>query len=357
VEQPLGGCLDEIAAFLEGYVFFGEDERAATQRDVTVLWIAHTYIYGWLQVSPRLWVQSPVKASGKTTLVSCLELLVHQPVRWIELTDAAFFRRAQAGPATFLLDEIDAIFGSQGTDRRGLRSALNEAYKLGARIPRVNKHGDVEEFEIYAPVAFAGLGRAIPATLRSRAIEIEPWKPPTGHAAIPLDVSTHRRVAEHQAALLRDQLANLTSDHADAIAHRTVIVPDGLTDRAAELWRPLLAIAQHAGGRWADRGDAAARRLAPGARDDEPALQLLFDLRQVFDRNRKDRLPSTRIISELLALDDAPWHEWPGGFNATVLARLLHPFRIGRRTLRFDGFQAKGYRRDDFERAWTSYCR
>ena len=119
----LARCLDDVSEFLERYVFFGDEDVAPVQRDVTVLWIAHTYIYGWLQVSPRLWVHSPVKASGKTTLVSCLDLLVYAPVRWIELSDASFFRRAQAGQATFLLDEIDSVFGSQGTDRPGRAAA------------------------------------------------------------------------------------------------------------------------------------------------------------------------------------------------------------------------------------------
>ena len=84
-------------------------------------------------------------------------------------------------------------------------------------------------------------------------------------------------------------------------------------------------------------------------------MALLAELRQLFDRHHKDRLPSALIVSQLRARDGAPWSDWPGGFSPTVLAELLRPFGIRRRTLRFDARQAKGYLRADFERAWTSY--
>lgn len=54
---------------------------------------------------------------------------------------------------------------------------------------------------------------------------------------------------------------------------------------------------------------------------------------------------------------EAPWRDFrTGGLNAAKLGKLLAEFEIKSATIRFPGTQAKGYRRTDFEDAWTRYC-
>ena len=61
-------------------------------------------------------------------------------------------------------------------------------------------------------------------------------------------------------------------------------MPDGLHDRALDNWRPLIAIADLAGGAWATGARAAAIALTGVDGDDDPiAEELLVDRRSVFE--------------------------------------------------------------------------
>ena len=58
----------------------------------------------------------------------------------------------------------------------------------------------------------------------------------------------------------RRKAARWALDHMDRLAHITVHPPETLHDRAQDLWRPLLAIAEAVGGDWTYRARRAARR-------------------------------------------------------------------------------------------------
>jgi hypothetical protein len=99
------------------------------------------------------------------------------------------------------------------------------------------------------------------------------------------------------------------------------------------------------------------------------AVVLLGDIRDIFDVRGVDRLPSKRIVDHLNAADNGLWSEWrgihgnqqPHNLSQGELARLLEPFQIRPQTIRFlcddsEKATAKGYRREQFEGAWRSYC-
>lgn len=56
-------------------------------------------------------------------------------------------------------------------------------------------------------------------------------------------------------------------------------------------------------------------------------------------------------------MEEAPWGDWYGKpLSARTLGKLLHPFEIKSRTVRFsDGSTAKGLLRSQFEDAWKRY--
>ncbi len=72
------------------------------------------------------------------------------------------------------------------------------------------------------------------------------------------------------------------------VRHRPLIrwpdMPDGIEDRNADVWEPLLAVADLAGGDWPKRARVAAVTLVTAAADQKQRLgiQLLADLRTVF---------------------------------------------------------------------------
>lgn len=355
--RSLGGWLDACDSFLERHVCFdaATPEFAHARRDACVLWIAHTYCADAFEVSPRLAITSPVKGSGKSTLLSCIAILVFDALVWVQPSDAVVYRARRSAMVTLLLDEIDTIFGAGGRARGALRSVLNEGYRRGATVPRVGKDGEVEHFPVFGPVAFAGIGSALHPTLQSRSLPIEIWKPSRDRLLVPLDVPSNRRDAEAEAQEIHAGLRDSVFAQSAEIAGRVIDPPEELDDRSAELWRPLLAIAQHATGTWPSRARRAALALST-ALDEDPALFVLRAIRRLFADTGLDRLSTTAILGALEEVDDAPWHNTGRPLDARHLARLLRPFHITRRTLRFpNGTQAKGYQRCDFEQAWSRY--
>ena len=137
--------------------------------------------------------------------------------------------------------------------------------------------------------------------------------------------------------------------------------PRELNDRAADNWRPLLAIAGRAGGNWHDRARAAAIALSLDADDEDTiGVDLLRDLWVVFDACCASRLLSSTIVAKLVEMEGRPWAEFGRtGKPITThqLARLLKPFKVSPGSVRPDvpGDGTKGYKRKSFLDLWERY--
>jgi hypothetical protein len=92
-------------------------------------------------------------------------------------------------------------------------------------------------------------------------------------------------------------------------------VPAPLRDRQADNWRPLIAIADAFGADWATRAREAAVFFASQHQDEDAAVVLLRDIRDIFDCRAVDRLASETIVDHLNGTDDALWSEWRGVQN------------------------------------------
>ena len=135
-------------------------------------------------------------------------------------------------------------------------------------------------------------------------------------------------------------------------------MPEELNDRTQDNWRPLLAIADLAGGEWPERARRAAKLLS-GVDEDEDDLGplLLSDLHRIFEKHRQEQLPSALLVKELNELDDRPWAEFRKGQPLTpnTLSRLLRPFGVKPKKLRFGTETRNGYERSAFVDAWRRY--
>jgi Protein of unknown function (DUF3631) len=133
-------------------------------------------------------------------------------------------------------------------------------------------------------------------------------------------------------------------------------MPAGVQDRAADVWEPLIAVADAAGGAWPSRARAAAVALVAAAKEDVPSLgvRLLADLRVIFDK--RDAMRTTDILSALHALEEAPWSDLKGKpLNPRGLATRLRQYGITRKKVRFGSETTWGYARADLVDAWTRY--
>jgi hypothetical protein len=136
-------------------------------------------------------------------------------------------------------------------------------------------------------------------------------------------------------------------------------VPEVLNDRAADNWRPRLAIAELAGGEWIERAQIAAIELSHTTEnnDETDEILLLTDIKMVFLESGRDRLKSTEITAALAQMEHRRWPEWRNGKPITPvqLARMLARFNIHPTTHRFGDRTDKGYLLDQFVESFARY--
>src|SRR5262249_3076871 len=136
--------------------------------------------------------------------------------------------------------------------------------------------------------------------------------------------------------------------------------PAGIVNRLAEVWVPLLAIADLAGGEWPDRARQSAAALAgitAHADESSVGVRLLAALRDAI--GDREAMWAVDPPDALNADDEAPWGRWNDGAGITALdlSKRLAAFKVHRSDdIKIGGKVRKGYRRAWFEDAWKRYC-
>ena len=341
--------LDDAVRFLRRFVVLSDEQAVAV-----ALWVAHTHAFDAAYATGYLAITSAEKQSGKTRLLEVLEVLVEKPWFTGRTTAAALTRKIADQRPTLLLDESDAAFNGDKDYAEALRGILNSGHRRGgvaSLCVGVGVNIEVRDFPVFSPKAIAGIGR-LPDTVADRSIAIRlKRRAPGEHAE-----RFRHRVDEPVASPIRNGLADWAAAHREDLMSASPQLPPELSDRACDGWEPLLAIADMVGGDWPEQARAAAVALADGAaaQDESEGVQLLTDVRTMFDERGIDRFPS----AELVAIEGAAWADWGHGkgLTANTLARLLRAFEIRPRTIKLhDGSTPKGYHRHQFEEAFSRY--
>jgi Protein of unknown function (DUF3631) len=345
--------LDEVRAFLQSYVVFPGAHAAVA----VALWAAHTHLVGEFESTPRLALLSPEKQCGKSRTLELLELLCAGAETLSDASPAYLYRRIGAGSVTVLLDEADAIWkrGKADESAEALRSIVNAGHRRSATVGRVEMNGQsakLVRFKVYAPAAIAGIGN-LPDTILDRAVVIRMRR-----RAPDERIRDYReRTTRPEGESLRDSLAEWAQEAADRVGDPWPVMPQGVTDRPADVWEPLLMIADLAGGDWPKLAAEACTAFVTGARDDTSSTgtRLLGDLRDVFAS--ADQLFTQTILDKLHALAESPWADYSYGkpFSARDLAELLKEHQVKSRQIRIGEDSRKGYRRADLEDVWARY--
>jgi Protein of unknown function (DUF3631) len=348
--------LDDVATFVSRFSVFPSEHCAPT----LALWYAHTHATEQFYVTPRLVLDSAEPGSGKTRVLEVAQHLVRAPEMTISATPAALVRLVAVGPITILFDEVDAIFNPKNGGNEDLRGLLNAGYKRSATIARCvgdAKNMKVERFPVYAPAALAGIAGALPTTITTRAITIHMRR--RRHDE-PVEAFRERQVA-HQAQPLREHLATWINSIASRLADAHPTMPDDVTDRAAEIWEPLLAIAEAAGEHWPTTARSACEHfvLETGLHTTSLGIRLLADLRELFSRAGTGRMTTAEIITTLNNLVEAPWGDLEGKpLDARRLGSELGKYGVRSKDIKINGHSIKGYRADGADGladAWSRY--
>jgi hypothetical protein len=347
-EYPVIGdeLLDELEEQFPGYCILPEMASAAL-----ALWILHTFSIEAFDISPRLAVTSPAKRCGKSTLLRLVHALCLRPLSASNVSAASIFRGIEKYRPTLLIDEADTFL----RENEELRGILNAGHaRISGFVLRVE--GEKLEpalFRCYGPVAIALIGK-LPATLEDRSIEISMSRRRPGETV------ERMRWTELFGRLrpLRERCLRWATEIAEDLRAADPELPPELDDRAADNWRPLVAIADLAGGRWPERAREAARVLSAARTETEGAsgLQLLEDLRMLF--GGRDRITTSGLVAELERMEERPWPEFRRGKPITPrqVASLLRPFGIRPTTIRLtDGAVSKGYLSESCIEAFSRY--
>ncbi|MEV6876015.1 DUF3631 domain-containing protein [Amycolatopsis sp. NPDC051128] len=329
--------LDRVYDFLGRFVAYPSDAAQIAH----ALWIAHTHLMDEWETTARIAFLSPEPASGKTRALEVSELLVPNPIIAINMSPSYLFRKVGNDSPTILYDEIDTVFGPAARGNEEIRGLLNAGYRRGAIAGRsrvVGKTVVTEDIPAYCAVALAGLG-SLPDTILTRSVIVRMRRRAPGEQVEPF----RRRMHEPQGTAIRDELAAW----ADTISidGEWPIMPESITDRPADIWEPLIAVADQAGGSWPDRSRRAAVALVAEAMDATPSLgiRLLTDLLTVFDGAEK--MTTTDVLAGLWKLELSPWADLNRApLNARKLSDLLRGYGVRPTTVKINGIGSKGYR-------------
>jgi len=344
--------LDLVYAFLARFVAYPDDHT----RVAHTLWIAHAHLMEVWDSTPRLAFLSPEPGSGKTRALEVTELLVPRPVQAVNVTPAYLFRKVadEEGRPTILFDEIDTVFGPKAKDNEEIRGLLNAGHRRDAVAGRCVPRGRVivtEEIPAYCAVALAGLG-GLPDTILSRSIVVRMRRRAPGEIVEPF----RHRVHGPEGNTLRDDLAAWCASVAGELQDAWPDLPDGIKDRDADVWEPLLAIADAAGGDWPVRARVSAVSLVSHSKEDTPSLgiRLLADAKTVF--GEREVMPTEALLAGLNNFEESPWGDTCGKpLEARGLARRLATYSIKPVQVRIGERTCKGYRKADFYDAWQRY--
>jgi hypothetical protein len=348
--EPGAALLDDVRRFVARFVAF----PTPTALDAVTLWAAHAHLVLGGENTPRLALLSPEPGSGKTRTLEVLELLTPGPMFALSASSPATFRSLLTGQRTLLFDEVDAIFGRHGKDdpAEDLRAMLNSGHRRGATIPRcVGPTHGVVDFPVFAAAALAGLGD-LPDTLMSRSIIIRMRRRLASERIEPF----RRRLHLPAGTELHNRLVDWCGTVSEQVGLAWPDMPDGVTDRPADVWEPLLAIADAAGGHWPDTARAACSELVKVGESREASLgvKMLTDLRTIF--GEEEVLSTEVILSRLCDIEESPWADLRGrALDARGLARRLRQYGINSVKVKTDGKALQGYRREHLWDAFERY--
>ena len=146
-------------------------------------------------------------------------------------------------------------------------------------------------------------------------------------------------------------------EHRDAIERLQPAIPEALNDRAADIWEPLLVIADLAGGTWPEMARAAAIGLSAVSDEQDFTTRLLNDIQAICGAYETDKLFSRQLVEALTKMVERPWRELRRGrpINELWLAQQLSAFGIQSRTMRIGDLVGRGYYLEDFSDAFGRY--
>ena len=241
-------------------------------------------------------------------------------------------------------------------DNEELRGLINCGHtRDSAYIVRVvGENLTPTKFNVWGAKAISGIGY-LADTLMDRSLVLKLRRK--------LPDESVQRLRHAEAGLfttLAAKLARFADDYREQVRVARPNLPEQLNDRAQDNWEPLLAIADVAGGKWPELARETALKLSYS--DDANltiSVELLNDIRTIFDSWVDDRIPTANLIDELSSDDEMPWSTYNRNvekIKPKQLANKLKPYGIKSKNINTGyGVVKKGYYKNDFKESFERY--
>ena len=250
-QPPIDGAalLDEVEAFHRRFNVFPTEAAYVA----VALWDAHAHLLDCFDSTPRMAFLSPEPGSGKSRALEIVETLVPRPMVAVNASAAALFRvgvrTATDGPRSSSTRSTPSSAPRPETTRNCAASSTPDTAAPGSPTgaSATEPTRQCRPFPSYTAVAVAGLG-SLPDTILTRSVIIRMRRRARNEKVEPFRARLH----EKEGNALRDRLAKWAEHVRELVTDAWPEMPDGVTDRPADVWEPLLAVADAAGGDWPD---------------------------------------------------------------------------------------------------------
>jgi Protein of unknown function (DUF3631) len=225
---------------------------------------------------------------------------------------------------------------------------VNSGWTRGQGVVRCDPDtNEPRKFSTFCPKAIASKGKEAPDTILSRAIIITQKRRTKAER---VDHFSH--IDDAGFARLRSQLARWAADNGAILGSTLPAMPEAFLNRLASNWQLMFAIADRLGE--GKRAREVAQQIAGVTDLISAGVELLADIKTMFDCSTLDYLTSKAILQGLTADPEKRWAEWSRGKPITEkgVASLLHEYGIFSRDVGSEDRRVKGYRTADFADAW-----
>ena len=313
-----------IVEELRRHIVFENDTHAVT----ISLWITGTYLMDNWGLYPKLYINSPERECGKTSLLCMIEAFACNARMAASITPSAFYRIIQSEGPTLLIDEADRTL--RGNEE--LNGIINAGHTRRTAIkilsePTPDGKWKSVEMSLWAPQVFAGIGTQAD-TLLSRSIKISMRRKMVSEkvAAAPLDYF-------EQQEDVRKSIKSWANQEGKSAAALDVSIPGIASDRVLDNWKPFFQIAASLRDDWPGRVLAAFNELEVNNKESNPmseGAELLTDIQLLVESHKSTEIPAAELLSYLVMKQDSEWFQHNRGKPITQkwLSKMLQGYGV-----------------------------
>jgi len=246
-KELLARCQGLLSSYLHV-----RDERLYS---LLAIWAIATYVYPIFSHFGYLFMHSKFPRSGKTRAEEILSHLCFEATDPFNAPTVPTIRETAAEGGTVVLDTLERWKGKSPENHNAAMEILDAGFRNGGTVVKMVPSADgkwkKETFPVYAPYVLAAIDKeSLTDTALDRSFSIEMHRKPINVKK--KKYSSHG--CEQECQPLRDDLYRWSLRNASALAStydsaqlETQVDALELNDRAADIWKPLLAVCQALG--------------------------------------------------------------------------------------------------------------